>query len=79
MRYLFGVLGFIAGLTIVVYREKLKRIVGDLSSFEKYFGPGGTYTGILIIGMCIAIGSVLFMTGTIQNLALKFLGPIFGI
>lgn len=79
MKYLLCILGFIGGMALVVYREKVKRFTGDIASFEKYFGQGGTYTGILIVGFVIAIGSILFMTGTIQGVFGKFLGPLFGI
>ncbi len=79
MRYILGILGFIAGLLLVVYREPAKRFIGDISWFETHFGPGGTYTGLMLIGLATSILSVLFITGTMQEMLQKLLGPIFGI
>ena len=79
MSYIIGILGFIGGLAVVVYRERVKRFIGDIAWFEKNLGPGGTYTGLLFIGLGTSILSVLFMTGTMQEMLKKLLGPIFGI
>lgn len=79
MRYILGILGFIAGLLLVIYREPAKRFIGDIAWFESKFGPGGTYTGLMIIGLATSILSVLFITGTMQEMLQKLLGPIFGI
>lgn len=68
MRFLVGLIGIPLGFAIVVYRERVKRFTGDIAWAEKHFGEGGSYTAILIFGLVIAIGSFLYMMGTLQIL-----------
>lgn len=78
MRYLIGLIGFPLGIVIVVYRERVKRFTGDIGFAEKWFGPGGTYTAILIFGLVFSLGSLMYMFGTLQALLGTLLGPFFG-
>lgn len=77
MRYFVGFIGFPLGLVIVVYRERVKRFTGDFQFAEKWFGPGGTYTAILIFGLVISIGSLMYALGTLQALFATIFGPFF--
>lgn len=78
MRYLLGLIGFILGILLVIYRVPVKQFVGDISWGEKWFGPGGTYTLLLIFGIAVSVGSLMFMLGTLQLLVQNILGPLFG-
>ena len=78
MRYLVGLIGFPAGILTVIYRERIKRFTGDMAFAEKWFGVGGTYTFVMILGLVIAIGSLMYALGTLQMLLASILGPIFG-
>ena len=77
MKYFVGIIGFPLGLAIVVYRERVKRFTGDFAFAERWFGIGGTYTAILIFGLLISLGSLMYMFGTLQLLVSKFFGPFF--
>lgn len=77
MRFLVGIIGFPLGLAIVVYRERVKRFTGDFAFAESWFGPGGTYTAILIFGLIVSIGSLMYAFGTLQGMFMMFLGPFF--
>lgn len=77
MRYLVGIIGFPLGILMVVYREPIKRFTGDMGFAEKWFGSGGTYTAILILGIVIAIGSIMWAFGTLQALFIGIFGSIF--
>lgn len=78
MRSLVGIIGFPLGLLIVIYRERVKRFTGDMAAAEKWFGVGGTYTAILIFGLVVSIGSLMYALGTLQALLGTILGPFFG-
>ncbi len=78
MRYLVGLIGFPLGLIIVVYRERIKNFTGDMAFAEKWFGQGGTYTWILLFGLAVSLGSLMYMFGTLQVIFLKLLGPFVG-
>jgi hypothetical protein len=78
MRYFVGIIGFPLGLVIVIYRERIKRFTGDFGFAESWFGPGGTYTVILILGLVVSIGSLMYAFGTLQAIFLKILGPFLG-
>lgn len=79
MRYLVGIIGFPLGIIIVVYRERIKRFTGDVAFAEKWFGNGGTYTALLILGLLVSIGSIMYMFGTLQAIFILFLGPFFAV
>lgn len=79
MRFLVFLFGFPSGLAMVVYRERVKRFTGDMGFAEKWFGPGGTYTAILILGLVLSIGSIMYALGTLQSLVTTLLGPFFGV
>ena len=77
MRYIIGILGVPLGIIIIVYREKIKRFTGDMGFAERWFGPGGTYTFILIFGIGVSILSMLWMFGVLQSMGTSFLSPLF--
>lgn len=77
MRFLVGIIGFPLGIAIVVYREKVKRFTGDAAFAERWFGPGGTYTAILILGLIVSFGSLMYGLGTLQALFAKIFDPFF--
>ena len=77
MRYFVGLIGFPLGMIIVVYRERVKRFTGDFGFAESWFGPGGTYTAILIFGLVLSIGCLMYMFGTLQDLFIKIFGGLF--
>ena len=77
MRYFVGLVGFPLGLILVVYRERVKRFTGDFGFAESWFGPGGTYTAILIFGIAVSIGCLMYALGTFQALFTTLLGPLF--
>lgn len=77
MRYFVGLTGFPLGIVIIVYRERIKRFTGDFAFAEKWFGPGGTYTAILIFGALVSLGCLMYMFGTLQLLLAKIFGPFF--
>ncbi|MBI5413790.1 hypothetical protein HZA42_05585 [Candidatus Peregrinibacteria bacterium] len=78
MRYLVGLIGIPLGVVIVVYRERLKRFTGDFSFAEKWFGTGGTYTFLMIFGIAVSIGCLMYMLGTLQSMVTTVFGPFFG-
>lgn len=77
MRYVVGFIGFPLGIIMIVYRERVKRFTGDFAFAESWFGQGGTYTFILILGFVVAIGSLMYMFGTLQELFVMLFGRFF--
>lgn len=77
MRYFIGFIGFVLGTLLIIYRERFKRVIGDLPFAEKWFGPGGTYTFLALAGIILGIGSIMFAFGTLQALIKALLGPLF--
>lgn len=78
MRYLAFLIGFPLGLVVVVYRERIKRFTGNFDWAEKYMGNGGTYNAIMLFGLLISIGSLMYALGTLQTLTSTIFGPLFG-
>jgi hypothetical protein len=66
---------FFFGLAVVVYREKLQRITGNLDFAEKYLGD--TYNAYLLIGLLMMVLSIFWVTGILDGLLDATLGKIF--
>ena len=77
MRILVGLIGIPTGLLMIIYRERVKRFTGDFAFAEKWFGDGGTYTALMLVGLLITIGSLMYMLGTLQALISGVFGPFF--
>ena len=77
MRFLVGIIGIPLGFIIIVYRERIKNFTGSIATFEQWFGTGGTYTGFLIIGFLIVIGSLMYAFGTLQDILYTIFGRFF--
>lgn len=75
--FILGLIGIAAGLLIIKFREKLQTWTGNISFAEKYLGPGGTFTLLLLIGAVTVILSILYMTGILQDFVKSAAGPYF--
>ena len=67
MHFIYGLLGVILGFCMVKYRYWLYDVMGKWSFAEKLFGPGGTVTGIILLGFIIIIFSIVLMFGQLDN------------
>ena len=77
MRFIVAIIGVPLGFVIIIYRERIKRFTGDISTFENWFGTGGTYTGLLLIGVLVMLGSLMYGLGTLQILFDNLFGRFF--
>ena len=74
MQILQGLLGMIAGVLILAFRPRIKDFTGDISFAEKWFGPGGTWTFFIILGVAVFVLSLMWATGSFQ----RFVSGTFG-
>lgn len=72
-------MGMIAGFLIIIFRAKIKDVTGDIGFAERYLGPGGTWTFLLIFGVGVFIFSLMWSLGTLQDFFMKTAGPLFGL
>jgi len=78
MTFLTGLIISILGFLLIVYREKVQQLTGDIGFAEQYLGGGGTFTFFLILGVMIFIGGLMWATGTLQAWFGSSLGTYFG-
>ena len=76
-KFFFALIGFPLSFIIIIYRSKIKQFTGDIGFAEKWFGAGGTYTLILLLGFLTFIGTLLYTTGTLQSFLYSTFGPFF--
>jgi hypothetical protein len=76
-KIIFAIIGFPLSFLIIIYRAKIKSFTGSIGFAEKYFGSGGTYTLILLLGVAVFIITLLYSTGTLQSFMKTVFGPIF--
>ena len=65
-RIIVFVIGLPLGILMMIYRNQLKEITGDIEWAERNLGSGGTYTLLLFIGLLVSILSVMYAFGTLQ-------------
>jgi hypothetical protein len=75
LRIIVGIIGIIAGTTMVWRPLAWLDIIGKQNWMMKVFGE--YVTGYKVFGIIVIIVSMLIMTGLVQGLLLWFLGPIF--
>ncbi len=78
MRVLFGLLLSVAGFLLVIYRVPVRRFMGQIGWAERVFGPGGTYTGMLLIGLAAFFAGLVTATNTWDVFLGGFAGRFFG-
>ncbi len=77
MRFITFLLFFTGGFVVVYYRERIQSFTGNFAWAEQKLGPGGTFTIILLIGLLMSIGSILYITGTLETLIEATIGKFF--
>ncbi len=76
-RIIVFVVGLPLGILMMVYRNQLKEITGDIEWAERNLGSGGTYTLLIMIGLLVSILSVMYAFGTLQAGFQGTLGGLF--
>ena len=78
MQIIGGIIGVILSFLLIVYRVPVKHFIGEIGWAEQHFGPGGTFTALLLIGAFGFILSLMIMTGTLGLLLGGFVETLFG-
>lgn len=76
-RIIVFVVGLPLGILMMVYRNQLKEITGDIEWAERNLGSGGTYTLLIMIGLLVSVLSVMYAFGTLQAVFQGTLGGLF--
>lgn len=63
MRIIWFIVLVALGLAMMVYREKIVRMIGKNDYAERYLGAGGTYSMWSIIGIITIFVGLLFLMG----------------
>jgi len=78
MQIVFGLIGVVLSLLVLIYRVPIKHFIGNIGWAESYFGPGGTYTALMLVGVGGFFISLIIMTGTLDWLLGSFVQHLFG-
>jgi len=78
MQIVFGIIGIILSILILIYRVQIRGFMGTIGWAERYFGPGGTYSALMLAGVVGFFVSLIIMTGTLDWLLGGFVGTFFG-
>lgn len=70
-------IGWPIAVLILKYRRPIKEFVGNVGFAERFLGSGGTNTLIVIIGIVVFVGSLMYATGTLQTILQSIIGPFF--
>jgi hypothetical protein len=75
MQFVYGIIGMVLGLLMIMYAYPIKRFTGPMGWAERIFGIGGTSSAIKIIGVLVIIASFLWMTGTLPEIMRGIFSP----
>lgn len=78
MHIVIGLIGVVLSILILIYRVPIREVMGTFGWAEHYFGPGGTYTALMIAGVLGFFISLIIMTNTMDFLVGGFVGQFFG-
>ncbi len=78
MTFVIGILISVGGVLLVIFRERVKGVIGDVGFADQYLGSGGTYTFLLLLGIAMFLLGIMWATGTLQSWFLENLGRFFG-
>lgn len=79
MKYVLGILGMVAGFMLVWKSNWLLNNFGRVNFAEKYMGTmGGTRMFYKLLGVLIIFICFIWVSGTLDDILLKTLGPLFG-
>ena len=68
MRYIFGILGIVVGMILVLKSEWFFTFFGRIDFADKYLGTeGGTRLMYKLLGVLFVFLSLLYMTGGIES------------
>jgi len=76
-QYVLGFLCMIGGLLLIIFREKIKNVTGNIGFAEQYLGVGGTWTFYALLGVASFIFGLMWMTGSFQTVFESFFGKFF--
>lgn len=79
MRIILGLIGVVAGAAMAIKSEWFYQNFGSSAWAEKYLGTGGSHTFYKLLGIVIALISILVMTGLIEGILLGIFGRLFGL
>lgn len=68
MRIVFGLIGVILSILLLVYRVPIKHFIGQFNWAEQKLGPGGTYTVLVLIAILGFFLSLMYMTDSFDVL-----------
>ncbi len=77
MRWFVLICGSVLAVLILKYRRPIKEFTGNIGFAERIFGMGGTNTFIVVLGILVFVGSLLYFTGTLQGIVNSVVGPLF--
>lgn len=76
-RFIALIIGCPLGFVIMYFRRAIKEFIGEVGFAEQYLGVGGTNTLVVIIGILVFVGSLMYALGTFQSLLVDSLGGFF--
>ncbi len=76
-RWIALLIGCPLGFVIMYFRRAIKEFIGEVGFAEKYLGIGGTNTFVVLVGMLVFIGSLMYSLGTFQSMLENTLGAFF--
>jgi hypothetical protein len=56
-----------SGIAIIVYSIKIGDFIGEIDFAEKIFGRGGTFAFVKLLGLCLSVFSIVWLTGDLPR------------
>ncbi len=76
-KFIILIMCSLVSFLMLKYRGQVKQFTGDIDFAEKYLGSGGTNTLIVIVAIMLFIGSLMYVTGTLDSLLQNTFGDLF--
>lgn len=77
MNIVIGFTGLVISMLLLIYRVRIRGFMGQIGWAERYLGPGGTYTALLLFAVLLFFLSLTIMTGAFDWIFKGSLGSFF--
>ena len=72
-KIIWSILLFAGGVGLIAKTKRVKDFTGNFDFAEKWFGIGGTYSFLKLVGVLLMIFAFLWVTGTFGRIIPDFL------
>lgn len=74
---IWGIIGILLAFAMVRWRKQIIQFTGSWGWAERFLGPGGSYSGVVLVAIILFIFSLLKLAGKLSSVVNNSIGKLF--